>query len=869
MVCCLTSLNTHADGDGNVVSHPRGGYTVYVVPHSHIDLEWFWTYEEAKASAIRILRQALAMLKKDPRYTFTQDQMQVLQPFWESITDVERAELRHAVEERRFEVVSGMLVQPDVNEPGLESLTRQFLVAKPWMEQTLGAKIQTGWNIDTFGQTVQMPQLFRAGGMQYFVFMRDWPPDLNGSARNLFYWRSPDGSTVLAHQQSDYAARLVLGRKIERGSPAVPTPLDTLIRRNPTGNDKIMLLWGYDTYLPNEGSEEIEKIVRHAASRSRIPIKSVLMSTPTRYFEDIKRSGISLPTYTYDFNPPLQTQDLRGLWAQRPGQKLAERRAEDALQSSEKIASIAHFYGMPFPSRELTWGWQRVLYNQSHDTMAGSHADAVNEAAMSRYNGALEMARQVESDALFQLSRKIDTSRSGEFPLVVFNALSFPRTEVVAFTRTFIHQLTLTDQRVRNFRILDSQGQLVPFRVTAVSRLEKPAVSSEPSPYVTSAAIEFLAKDVPAFGYRVYRVEPTGGAIQAAQWHALESDVHNSFFQLQFDDATGVMTKLVDVRRGTDILRSGPYGGNELVFLEEDNPDMEGTLSLTGREIRGDARPRSIEAVTDELGTTVRVQAPFLGGERVQEVRLHNQMPRIDFKTTIKGFQGHDGLLAAAFQIPRDEKRGTAYETHGAVVIRPDGIYDANTWVDVGDSSGRVSILNRGSGGHQIDGDSVRVLLLRSITDYEMYYAPNASETGDHVFEYALYPHSDDWSIAGVMEQAHSFNSPLRVLPTDSHEGLLPAEHSFLSIESGHFEVTALKKAEHGEDFILRGQETQGKSGKVRLRVGIPIRQAWRADLLESPGEELALEHEGIEFECHPFELVTVRLRTEDLRAQR
>jgi Glycosyl hydrolases family 38 N-terminal domain len=54
--------------DSRGVQHPAGGYSIYVVPHSHMDLEWMWTQEQSEAFSIRILRQALRMLKEDPRF---------------------------------------------------------------------------------------------------------------------------------------------------------------------------------------------------------------------------------------------------------------------------------------------------------------------------------------------------------------------------------------------------------------------------------------------------------------------------------------------------------------------------------------------------------------------------------------------------------------------------------------------------------------------------------------------------------------------------------------------------------------------------------------------------------------------------------
>src|SRR5258708_30697383 len=125
------------------VQYPPGGYTIYVAPHSHIDLVWYWSYDKTQVVSIKILRHALNLLKSDPRYTFTQDQRLALEPFWDSLSESDRAFLRKMIRDGRFEVTTGMYVQPDIAEPDFESLTREFLAAMPWMNQTLRAKAST------------------------------------------------------------------------------------------------------------------------------------------------------------------------------------------------------------------------------------------------------------------------------------------------------------------------------------------------------------------------------------------------------------------------------------------------------------------------------------------------------------------------------------------------------------------------------------------------------------------------------------------------------------------------------------------------------------------------------------------------------
>ena len=820
------------------VRHPSQGYTIYVVPHSHIDLEWYWSYDKTQVLILNILNHAVEMLKKDPKFAFAQDQMLALKPFWDSLSDADRDFLRRMVRERRFEVTTGMFVQPDINQPDFESLSRQLLVAKPWLEKTFGSKIITAWNIDTFGQTIQMPQLFRRAGFKYFAFMRDSLPSLEASVKSPFYWQSPDGSKLLTYWLSGTYAL----------NPDRPGPtLEKFIQHNMEGNDKILLLWGNDLYVPIHSSEEIERRLRRAADELGIPIRSVVVTTPSRYFEEIEKSGLSVPTYTYDFNPPLYIQDLRGLWGERPRQKLALRSAEDALESSEKFNSIASLYGNPYPAGELLGAWKKVLFNHNHDNMGGSHTDAVARATMTRYWSAIEAGRATLADALYQLSRKIDTSQGGKFPFLVFNSLSNPRTEVV-------HHEPLFRGQLQNFRILDHKGNPVPFRlVAAYQRREGDPLSM--------AVVEFLAK-VPATGYRLYRIEAVPGTAEPSVWRPAGNEISNRFFRLRLNPASGVISSLVDRRSGEELLDTRRYGGNELVLLEEKDPNMEGMIHFTGTEIRGSKfPPDSITEMKDALGTRVMIEGPFLTGRRRQQITLYDELPRIDFKTELLGFPGHDGMLTAVFPLRSRGKLKNRYETHNAVTERPDGIYYASTWVDVGNSEGGVALVNRGTAGHIIEKGVVKLILFRSVTNYRFYHTPKAAEAGSHSYEYSLYPHGGDWSGSGVMEQAHSFNSPLRVISTDSHKGSLPAKHSFLEVESGHFEVTALKKAEEGRDLILRGHENQGKAGRVGIRLALPVQQVWRADLLEQPGKELAISQGKVQFDCQPFEFVTLRLR--------
>ena len=92
----------------------------------------------------------------------------------------------------------------------------------------------------------------------------------------------------------------------------------------------------------------------------------------------------------------------------------------------------------------------------------------------------------------------------------------------------------------------------------------------------------------------------------------------------------------------------------------------------------------------------------------------------------------------------------------------------------------------------------------------------------------------------------------------------MPPRHGFFNLKSGNFEVTALKQADGSTDLILRGHETQGKPGRVELKLEIPVKHAWMADLLEHPLQRVAVREGNMEFAVQPFEFVTLRLTSKE-----
>ena len=144
----------------------------------------------------------------------------------------------------------------------------------------------------------------------------------------------------------------------------------------------------------------------------------------------------------------------------------------------------------------------------------------------------------------------------------------------------------------------------------------------------------------------------------------------------------------------------------------------------------------------------------------------------------------------------------------------------------------------------------MRMTLLRS----PRWPDPEA-DIGHHDLSFAIQPHRGGWQDAGVTAQALCFNAPL-LLGDPTVES-----HSWLSTDTPGLVIDTVKRAEDGDDLIVRLYEAHGARGVGRLRLGIPFADAWFANLLEDRLMPAAGDGDEIVVPFRPFEIVTLALR--------
>ncbi len=135
---------------------------------------------------------------------------------------------------------------------------------------------------------------------------------------------------------------------------------------------------------------------------------------------------------------------------------------------------------------------------------------------------------------------------------------------------------------------------------------------------------------------------------------------------------------------------------------------------------------------------------------------------------------------------------------------------------------------------------------------------PGAQMRGRWTFDYALIPHAGGWQAA--YQQAYAFAAPLRAVSASLRAGELPASGSFVAHTPAEFVLSAVKEAEDGMGWLVRGYNITGSRLEVCLRPWMRFAMAGRVNLAEETLSPISVNEDGaVRFEVGGYEVVTVR----------
>ncbi|MDQ1551011.1 MAG: alpha-mannosidase [Actinomycetota bacterium] len=336
------------------------------IGHGHLDMAWLWPLRETRRKAARTYTRALNTTSDRDGYLYGSSQPQQMQWMKEDQPAIfER--LRKTVADGRIELQGSFWVEPDTNLPGGESLVRQAVMGRGFLQKEFGlgdADLRLCWLPDTFGYNGNLPQILKKSGMDWFQTIKLAWNKITVFPHRTFNWEGIDGSTVLVHMppEGDYNSRgaadgLLLG-----------------LKRYPERElNTALLVYGAGDGGGGPGEVHLELREREKNLRG---LPRVEYSTASDFFRALEKRDVE---HTHVGELYLETH--QGTYTTQARIKKYNRLIERKLHNAEALAVFAGDDSRPV----LTDPWREVLLNQFHDILPGSSIERVNREAVATY----------------------------------------------------------------------------------------------------------------------------------------------------------------------------------------------------------------------------------------------------------------------------------------------------------------------------------------------------------------------------------------------------------------------------------------------------------------------------------------------------
>ncbi len=857
---------THA---GKGIEKNRKKNIIYLVPHTHYDAVWIFTKEDYFHINAMILKKAVELLEKYEEFRFLLEQTHLLE-------EIERREpelfkkLAKFIGEGKIEVADGEYLMADTMIPQEETLIREILVGKRYVQEKFGKDVEVMWQADSFGLNAQLPQIYRKAGYKYVAFRRG-SPEIKPSE---FIWEALDGTRILAHfMPLGYRAGLDLDRLEEsyrflKGVAASP---------------HILMPCGSGVTLPRD--EIVDAVKKwnkeHEDAEMRI-------STPSEFFRALEKYRNDLVVRKGEMYSGKYSEIFPDTASSRIKIKKTLRALECKLVTLEKFATVNFLLTGRYPEH-LEDCWKKLLFLAFHDVISGTSTDTAFEEA-ERCASLIdkrceEMLREI-------LSSIVESDSNGEMDadFVVFNPLPWRVFDWVEV------ELELEAGRIRgNCGVLLESGD---------KKIDVEVIASEKhgDGSIKKIKLGFIA-DVPPLGYRAYRLIEKGENTNTRDKIRVNGDtIRNRFFEVKVNRENG----MIEVWMNKKMI----FGGNELV-IEEESGDLYSHRQLLKSPIKtesgygikyGEFRVKEVKvtasnlrAIIDVAGDYFSLRWPYRLVERFKpllwrystlsfrkRIVIYRDLPRIDCTTTI--LNKHPRMrLRVRFTTPINNKTYWCETQFGVVERRadlfyddftgykeaPSGVYPALRWIAYEDDGGfGVAVINRGIPENEVRDGSIYLTLLRSVNVLSCdgkagpIVPVNATELGEHVFEYALLPYTEGWRKSEPHIHGYQFNHRMVVL---RNKIKCSSSRSFLEVEPSNVVLSAFKRSEDGRKIMARIYETTGRETRAVLKFFRKVKGVSIVDLLENKYKKskknIKFSENKLVISLNPFEITTVSVR--------
>ncbi len=661
----------------------KGNGDVALIAHSHLDIAYYWRRIHSVQKNLRTILIQLRLMDRYPDFKYTHTQAYTYEMLEKYYPDVFE-ELKEKIANGQFEPVGAMYVEPDCNIPCAESLIRQFMYGQHYFREKFGKTIKNCWLPDVFGNSWILPQILKKSGVDYFVSnkMSTWN-DTNRFPHNNFIWKGIDGSEVYACVPPTHFITWNMPSQIQENWEAYQD-------KNQGG--QTMSMFGYGDGGSGCTEEMIE--VMH-----RFPKLSIMPKTEHISGQEFLEKNLKNNKNLAKWDGDLYLEMHRGTFTTKSQMKRYNRKLEYKLREAEIVSTLRHLKGDQYPHDEIRDIYKKLLINQFHDILPGSHITPVYRDAMADYE---------EIDA--RLDKLIGTGED------YFNSLNFTRKHL-----TFIE---------------NPNGESVRYgkRGNWVIPNLPPLTCGEINYHETNADWLTIGEKVVTPFYEI--IFNTDGSIESIYDREAEREwVGGEFNKLKlYKDNPGV------------------YDAWDILPNYKDR-EVEVKIISPLKTIERNSEVASFECVLGtETSTWKRIirvfrQSRGIEVENIVDWNEKHVLAKAQFDCNVLTRKAVCDTSAGF--IERDTHRNTTWQQARFEVCH-------HKWVDLSETDGGIALINDSKYGVGLLENSMSLSLLRATIRPDV-----TSDIGHHEFAYMIYPHTEDFVKAEINNIAFEYNVPL------------------------------------------------------------------------------------------------------------
>lgn len=864
--------------------------TIKVIFCTHLDIGYTDPPDRVAWKMKDYLDEALRLCDENPDFYYTVETAWCFRQWLDRTDDpatIERMVQR--IREGRIEVC-GAWTTMHSGVAGPEDLNQLVYDARR-IQDRLGIEIITAFVDDVPGYCWAHPQILRKSGIKYLLAGVN--TILGGGiglpARDIpFNWEGVDGSQIFTYVQDGYCRfiykykyfeHLILGQELDVIAESLQVHLDDLKKAE----------YPYDTFcfianpLDNRGPMEnwpMFERMRQWNAEGRTP--RFELSTPRRYFDDMQqRYGGKFPTHRGDW---FASHAWNHVKVRGPLATQAYRHTQSRILSAEKLLALDEvLHGRQFPVADMRATYDNLLSYGEHSAPEGTGDNrklTVREVfwGNAEHHNYAWRAWNLTEDMLELGQYKLAEWSSGDSDrIVVFNPLSWPTTREVRVNTEGSGWRSFPETHVIESLIDLETGETVPCDNITRSEVRGDGCGLDSQP-----CVHFLAKDVPPFGYKTYRVVRREDAADSV---AATSDtcIENEKYRVEVNPATGIITSLFDKETRRELVNNA--GTPERLFND--------CRSATPVELKG----VTVTRVTGKTFERIEIRRPGTWWPET-DIRLAHGVDRIEIRNVFDQrawkalhphINGWSGVQTFPFHMDAEKAKVVVSTPNGHTRMPEDLLpgTPADTWPHTnfvalhddescvliasiedylfhpGPKTGNLVTIESSALGQSFEANprhSGKVMMPHIVPDGD----------GRIVRNYAIASHAGVFDARRANRFGLEFRNDLighyaEATPGGKATFDRPAT-SIIEIDDADTNILTFRHSLFaGQDYhILRLQELAGKAARtIRIRFAPELGLKWaaQADMVERKGEPIQIGSDGtVTVTIGPAEMPTLAL---------